>query len=297
MHALKFEARIPVDQISIDEVLFEVNSGLRCLRAMQEIFLSGDSKNRDEPMDTNDFYIQNVFKKFYEYVVNATFCFEQAETELMDAVGFVHALGISVELYSFDTLRQCESLIVYAAARAKIDFVAGYPTWDVDGYSYFLGNGSYGNLTISEVALLAGMDEKSVRNATQLGKQDRLITQKSKNGVYVNAKDALDWLKRRQSFRPTKCPPGIMDQTDNDDYVLVPRAFDGTVFSANCKQGNSFKVGKRGEEIKEPSIWDALEKLKSMKKAYWRRPNENGHYSLVSAHEWVKIKKEDFLAT
>ena len=293
---LKFSAEVKIEELSLSQILHEVNEGLRCMRAMQEIFLFGDSPNRYEPLNSKGFYIEEVFKHFYEYVVNTTFRFTESETELMDAIGFVHAFAISVEIFGFDKLRQCESVILYAAARAKIDHVAGYPTWDVDGYQEFIGNGSDGKLTISEVALLASMNEKSVRNATQQGKQDRLITQKTKAGVYINAEDALDWLKRRQSFRPTKYPEKEMVD-DGIERVLVPKAFDGSFFSASCKQGKGYKIGKKGEEIYVESVWEALKVLKSMPKAYWRRQNEHGNYGIVSAQEWVEIERETFLST
>lgn len=295
MQTIQFKSHAHIDELSLDQILREVNSGLRCMRTMQEIFVSGDSPNRDASLDTSDFYIEKVFRNFYEYVVNATFTFIEPETELMDAIGFVHAFSISAEIYGHENLYQCESLILYAAARAKIDYAAGYPTWDVDGYQDFIGNGTAGKLTISEVALLASMNEKSVRNATQQNKQDRLITQKANSGIYINAKDALDWLKSRQSFRPTKYPKTDQPSDGRAEYVLVPKAFDGSYFSASCKQGKGYKIGRKGEEVYVDSVWEALNILKSMPKAYWRRQNEQGNSGIVSAQEWIEITKDNFL--
>lgn len=292
---MKFQARCPLDSLSLNMVLEEVNSGLRCLRAIQEIFELGNSINRETTLDTKSYYIEGVFSRLFDYVVNAFWHPIEHETEFMDAIGFVHALSVTSELYSFEPLPQCETLIVFAVARAKLDIAHGYPTYDPDSYSYFLSDDGY-NLSISEVALLAHMDEKSVRNATQSGKQDRLITQKNDNGVYVKATDALDWLTRRQGFRPTKPQAPTISIVDGVEYVLVPKAFDDTVFSASCKLGKGYKIGKKGEEIYIDSVWDALAALKLMNKAYWRRPNENGISGIVSVYEWVPIEKDLFLA-
>ena len=57
--------------------------------------------------------------------------------------------------------------------------------------------------TLKEVAILAQMHEKSVRNATQPTANDRLETIKVGKRTYVTAKVADDWLSRRRSFQPT----------------------------------------------------------------------------------------------
>lgn len=294
---MKFTARCSFADLSLERIKNEVNAGLQCLTAIQETFQYGDSEYRSKKINTSGYYIEGVFERIYDYVVNANWYPVQHETEFMDAVGFVQSLRITVELYSFDSLAQLETLIVFAAARAKIDSHNGYPVWDLETFSDFLGHSTVDGLSISEVALLAHMDEKSVRNATQMQKQDRLITQKNSDGVYIKAEDALDWLKKRQGFKPTKPQVETITQINGVEYVLVPKAFDGTTFRATCKLSKGYKVGEKDNEEYFNSIWDALEKLKKMRKAYWRRPNEKGISGIVSVHEWVPITKEDFLSS
>ena len=61
-----------------------------------------------------------------------------------------------------------------------------------------------GFLTLSHVALLANMDEKSVRNAANPKSKDPLKTFSHGSRTYVNAEDAKDWLSRRRGFKPTE---------------------------------------------------------------------------------------------
>lgn len=61
-------------------------------------------------------------------------------------------------------------------------------------------------LSIAEVALLAGMDEKSVRNATNEKAADRLHVVKTGKGVDVPNEEARRWLQGRKGFVPTGGP-------------------------------------------------------------------------------------------
>lgn len=60
-----------------------------------------------------------------------------------------------------------------------------------------------GVLTLNEVALLASMDEKSVRNATNPKLKNHLKTFNRGTRTYVNAQDAREWLAGRRGFKPT----------------------------------------------------------------------------------------------
>lgn len=60
-----------------------------------------------------------------------------------------------------------------------------------------------GYLNLKEIAVLAQMQEKSVRNATQPNAQDRLHTRKEGTRTVVDSHEALRWLKGRRNFKPT----------------------------------------------------------------------------------------------
>lgn len=59
-------------------------------------------------------------------------------------------------------------------------------------------------LSIHEVAILAQMKERSVRNATSENSKDQLFTTKDADGrTTVPAGEALKWLSRRKNFTPS----------------------------------------------------------------------------------------------
>lgn len=62
---------------------------------------------------------------------------------------------------------------------------------------------NFGLMTFAEVALLADMDEKSVRNAAYANDASRLITTKSGKNVRVSLEEARKWLSGRKGFVPT----------------------------------------------------------------------------------------------
>lgn len=85
-----------------------------------------------------------------------------------------------------------------ATARWKLDDEEGMSTCDNSSEPWYCGI-----LTLGEVALLAGMDEKSVRNATNPKVKNYLRTFNSGSRTYVNAQDAREWLSGRRGFKPT----------------------------------------------------------------------------------------------
>lgn len=88
-----------------------------------------------------------------------------------------------------------------ATARWKLD--------DNDGASDVFSDNQEGHailwgvLTLGEVALLAGMDEKSVRNAANPKHKNALKTVSQGNRTYVTTADARAWLTGRRGFTPS----------------------------------------------------------------------------------------------
>ena len=95
-----------------------------------------------------------------------------------------------------------EQLFFHAILRANLDLDT-LPDLDEDMLPSPLRGGNSGFLNLKEIAVLAQMDEKSVRNATQPGAPDRLHTRKSGTRTVVDSKEALRWLKNRRNFEPT----------------------------------------------------------------------------------------------
>jgi hypothetical protein len=63
---------------------------------------------------------------------------------------------------------------------------------------------AYGVLTLTQVALLANMDEKSVRNAANPKNKNPLVTRSLSGRTLVNVDSARDWLEKRRGFKATE---------------------------------------------------------------------------------------------
>lgn len=76
--------------------------------------------------------------------------------------------------------------------------------------------------------------------------------------------------------------------------ILVPFASDGSCFNPSlCKPSSGmFTVGEKCNEVMFNTFDSALESLKSMATAKWRRPNRAGNWGIVSAVRWDQLPKK-----
>ncbi|EKS6930800.1 helix-turn-helix domain-containing protein [Enterobacter bugandensis] len=85
------------------------------------------------------------------------------------------------------------------------------------------------------------------------------------------------------------------ESSQNDDLeLLVPFAADGSCFHpglASTRDG-SFVVGDKASQKRFATFSEALEHLRSMERAKWRRPNQSGNWGIVSAVRWDRLKKK-----
>ena len=63
-------------------------------------------------------------------------------------------------------------------------------------------NGDY--LSIKEMALLAGVDERTIRNAASSKEDNKLITKKSGSSTIIENEEAIRWLNSRPDFKHTQ---------------------------------------------------------------------------------------------
>jgi hypothetical protein len=70
---------------------------------------------------------------------------------------------------------------------------------------------------------------------------------------------------------------------------LIPVAADGSVFDSSCAHADgSYRVGPKGGELVVASYDVAVEQLRTMPVAYWRRPSAgSGRLGIVRAVDWV----------
>lgn len=104
--------------------------------------------------------------------------------------------------------------------------------------------------------------------------------------------DAIEVLANTLSVEPWQLlVSGLFE--DSDPELLVPYAADGSCFHpglASTRDG-SFAVGDKAAQKRFGTFAEALEYLRSMETAKWRRPNPSGNWGIVSAVRWDKLRK------
>ncbi|PYD36856.1 XRE family transcriptional regulator [Serratia plymuthica] len=104
--------------------------------------------------------------------------------------------------------------------------------------------------------------------------------------------DAIEVLANALSVEPWQLL--VSDSSEDTDLeLLVPYAADGSCFNpglASSRDG-SFAVGEKVAQKRFGTFSEALEYLRSMETAKWRRPNASGNWGIVSAVRWDKLKK------
>lgn len=108
-----------------------------------------------------------------------------------------------------------------AAARLVLDGADRHTDYATDEFG--LGSGDFGYLTLAEVALLAEMDERSVRNAANPKLPNPLMTEQVGRRSLVRPEEARRWLANRKGFVPTKTVNGgSEDRLPTYDLELPP---------------------------------------------------------------------------
>ncbi|MBL3554762.1 MULTISPECIES: ASCH domain-containing protein [Marinobacter] len=76
---------------------------------------------------------------------------------------------------------------------------------------------------------------------------------------------------------------------DADSRLKLPMAKDGSLFSRDtCQRGGKYTVGEKGGEVSFQNFEAALDYLRKMPAAKWRRPNDKGNWGIVTAVSWVE---------
>jgi transcriptional regulator with XRE-family HTH domain len=103
--------------------------------------------------------------------------------------------------------------------------------------------------------------------------------------------DAIEVLANALSVEPWQLLVSGSSE-DNDPELLVPcgRWFVFSPRLASTRDG-SFGVGDKAAQKRFGTFSEALEYLRSMETAKWRRPNPSGNWGIVSAVRWDKLRK------
>lgn len=200
-----------------EQLAAEIKNGLRVITSALSTFR--DTSNRclfpsEEEIQVDDgTSIATIFDSLYRYAIEGYARDGYLdEDDIHDVAAFLLMARPAMNFYdgSYPTL--CEKVYLTAVARYKLDCHMQVEMLDMDAHGADLIPGfQQAALTLKEVALLAKMNEKSVRNATHATKVDRLHTIKIGNGTYVKPEDALLWLGKRRGFVSTTVHSSLED--------------------------------------------------------------------------------------
>lgn len=142
-----------------------------------------------------------------------------------------------------------------AVARTVLD--GGDRYTDFGAGEHGMGKGDSGFLTLAEVALLANMDERSVRNAANPKLPDPLKTEQIGKRSLVSPEEARRWLAGRKGYIPTKeCEGRVAQRVPEYDIEMTEEIVEA-IERESKKAGVSF-----GEYFKRVLIktYEGMEK-------------------------------------
>ena len=131
---------------------------------------------------------------------------ESLDAGFADAEMFLRGLK-SLETY----LEEDDCKVPRLAVRTARTAIARHVLEGGDRWTYFEGDGGVNLLTFEEMAFLADMDERSVRNAANPKVTDPLVTIINGKRTYIEPKEAKRWLANRKGFVPTQSRAAVGD--------------------------------------------------------------------------------------
>jgi hypothetical protein len=127
---------------------------------------------------------------------------------------------------SGNTLPRLSMLAVQSAvARMVLDDGWRYTDYGANDEGWKNGDGN--RLTLAEVALLANMEERSVRNAANPKLPDPLKTEQVGKRSLVSPEEARRWLANRKGFIPTQeMEEGVVQRPPDYNLILTEEIFE-----------------------------------------------------------------------
>lgn len=170
--------------------------------------------------------------------------------------GIINGAHAHIEMFlrAMDTpymrvyLEQCDNalprlaMLAVQSAVARMVLDGGDRFTDFGMGEFGVGNGDHGYLTLSEVALLANMDERSVRNAANPKLPDPLKTEQVGKRSLVNPEEARRWLSGRKGFIPTNKHEGAVPERPQEFDMEVSEELVAIIEQQAKKAGVSFEA-------------------------------------------------------
>jgi hypothetical protein len=152
----------------------------------------------------------------------------------------------------------------------------------------------HGEVDVLSLSIFGSISEGRVRNLLSDGTLER-----GPEGGAV-ALSALTWLQKRSGFLNSIWAEDepVIDNSDTSapidptKMIFVPVARDGSIFNPDVARSGTYQIGAKGEEQNFKSFAEALTALNAMPVPRWRRPNDKGHWGIVSGVTWQRIERK-----
>lgn len=195
----------PDTKITLEEMIQEVKAAYEGhLQAESEKYCC-NAKALGEVLGGASRFI-GIAESYYSYAIDGVLNTSEAviqDSNWLDFSSFINQARWDAEFHATNSLAPgLEKLFKLGAIRARLDIDTLGDAAEA-ALPEVLRNTACGYLTLLEIAFLAQMNEKSVRNATQPTAPDRLYTRKEGVRTVVDSQEALRWLKGRRNFKPT----------------------------------------------------------------------------------------------
>ncbi len=154
-----------------------------------------------------------------------------------------------------------------------------------------------GEVDVHSMSIFASLSEGRVRN---LLSSSEGALERGPNGGII-AMSALTWLQKRKGFLNSiwadeeEGPAEASEHStviDMDRAIFVPVARDGSIFNPDLARSGTYQVGAKGEEQHFSTFTEALSALNAMSVPRWRRPNDKGHWGIVSGVAWQRVEQQ-----
>lgn len=154
-----------------------------------------------------------------------------------------------------------------------------------------------GEVDVHSLSVLGSVSEGRIRNLLS-GAEGGL--ERGPEGGIV-ALSALTWLQKRKDFMQSIWDAEEQDASSEEEpsepidmerAIFVPVARDGSIFNPGLLRGGVYQIGAKGEEQHFTAFTEALVALNAMPVPRWRRPNEKGHWGIVSGVAWQRVERQ-----
>jgi hypothetical protein len=169
------------------------------------MYLTNNSKTIGKSFSIADFEVTRIVEQYYDYGVMGLRDFNLGS--VIGATEWTFAYGLIYDMSQ--SLLHSESCNGETIPTAKCMYAAKafFARLVLDGGERVRLPGLYlpdDVLTLGEMAILSGLDERTIRNATSKNATNRLETALVDSNIFIPREAALTWLQSKRAFVPTK---------------------------------------------------------------------------------------------